>query len=120
PVIREAEHLAYLANQGAIEIHAPTRHASSFDVADRIVIDLDPPEGQFALVRKAALLTRDFLGELGLGTVPVATGSKGYHVIAPIVPNADGHTVFVTLQKVAALLTHRHPDEMTVAFKIAN
>ena len=52
--------------------------------------------------------------------MPVATGSKGYHVIAPIVPNADGHTVFVTLQKVGAILTHRHPDAMTVAFKIAN
>jgi bifunctional non-homologous end joining protein LigD len=70
PVIADAEHLAYLANQGAIEIHAPTRRASAFDTPDRVVMDLDPPEGEIALVRRAALLTRDMLADLGLASVP--------------------------------------------------
>lgn len=123
PVVSEAEHLAYLANQGAIELHVPTRRADGSDAPDRIVIDLDPPEGELALVRKAALLTRDALAELGLASTPVATGSKGYHVVGALVPptqdSPDAHAIFLATQKVAALLAHRHPETMTVMFRVA-
>jgi bifunctional non-homologous end joining protein LigD len=118
PVVSEAEHLAYLANQGTIELHVPTRRVSSGAAPDRVVIDLDPPAGEVDLVRRAALVTRDTFAELGLAAVPVATGSKGYHVVAAITPSADPEAVFVALQKVAALLAHRHPDEMTVKFRV--
>jgi bifunctional non-homologous end joining protein LigD len=119
PLVDSAEHLAYLANQGAIELHVPTSRASELARPDRIVIDLDPPAGAFELVRRAALLTRDALGDLGLATVPIATGSKGYHVVAAIRPTVDAETIALTLQKVGALLAQKHPDELTAAFRIA-
>lgn len=122
PVVSLPEHLAYLANQGAIELHVPTVRVGSLAngsaAPDRLVLDLDPPEGQTELVRRAALLTRDALLELGVTSVPVATGSKGYHVVAPLVPAADGEAVFIALQKVGALLAHRHPDTLTIAFRV--
>lgn len=120
PLVKEEEHLAYLANQGAIEIHVPTSKITAFDKPDRIVVDLDPPEGQLALVRSAAHLVRDMLGELGLSTVPVATGSKGYHIVAPIEPVLENHALFTTLHKMATLMAHKHPEVMTVAFRVAN
>lgn len=120
PLIKEAEHLAYLANQGAIEIHVPTAKVTAFDKPDRIVVDLDPPEGELALVRRAAFLVRETLEELGLAAVPVATGSKGYHIVAPITPVLENHLLFTTLHKLATLLAHRHPDVMTLAFRVAN
>ena len=119
PLVGEPEHLAYLANQGAIELHIPTARVPNLSEPDRVVIDLDPPAGAVDLVRRAAHLTRELLEELGLDSVPVATGSKGYHVIAAIAPSVSGGTLALTLQKVAALLAAKHPDKLTTAFRIA-
>ena len=75
PVVTRPEHLAYLANQGAIELHVPTARVPRLFCPDSVVIDLDPPPGAVALVQRTALVVRDRMGELGLPTVPVATGS---------------------------------------------
>jgi bifunctional non-homologous end joining protein LigD len=119
PIVERAGDLAYLANQGAIELHVPTARASNGFRADRLVIDLDPPPGAFGLVRRAALLTRDALGELGLETVPVATGSKGYHVVSAIEAAVDAGELAITIQKFAALLVKKHPDDLTGVFRVA-
>lgn len=119
PIVKDAEHLAFFANQGAIELHVPTARAASIMTPDRIVFDLDPPaNAPPAQVREAALFVRDAIAELGLETVPVATGSKGYHVVAPIEPSVAADTFYVTLQKAAELLAHAHPDALTTAFRI--
>jgi bifunctional non-homologous end joining protein LigD len=119
PVVQEAEHLAYLANQGAIELHVPTCRVTGGFRPDRIVIDLDPPEGALAAVRRAAKRVREALGALSLTTVPVATGSKGYHLVAAIAPRLDGETIAVATQKLAALLAADHPKELTTVFRTA-
>ena len=119
PVVQEAEHLAYLANQGAIELHVPTSRIAGGFRPDRIVIDLDPPEGALAAVRRAAKLVREALDALKLATIPVATGSKGYHLVASIAPRLDGDTIAVATQKLAAILAANHPEELTTAFRTA-
>src|SRR5919204_1565583 len=119
PVLREPGHLAYVANQGAIELHVPTSRAADLFHPDRVVIDLDPPPGPFAQVRRAAYVVRDALAEHGLATVPIATGSKGYHLVAPIRPSVSTETIGVTFQKFAALLAARHPEELTTVFRVA-
>ena len=120
PVVTEAEHLPYLGNQGAIELHVPTSRIEAGGHPDRIIIDLDPPEGaEVALVRKAALLTRDFVGALGLTLVPVATGSKGYHLVARIEPTIDADNLGTTMHRTATLLAHAYGDTLTIAFRTA-
>ena len=119
PVLRDAGHLPYLANQGAIELHVPTSRADDLFHPDRLVIDLDPPPGSFDRVRRAAYLVRDALAEHGVATVPIATGSKGYHLVSPIRPAASSDTIGVALQKFAALLAARYAEELTVVFRIA-
>lgn len=119
PLLRHAEHLAFLANQGAIELHVPTARVPDLARPDRVVIDLDPPPGAIALVRRAAHLTRAALADLGLETAPLATGSKGYHVVAAIEPSVDVMTLAATMQKLAALLVAKHPDELTTVFRVA-
>lgn len=120
PIVREAEHLPYVANQGAIELHVPTARAPEIFRPDRLVIDLDPPPDALALVRRAALITRDALAAFGLPTVPVATGSKGYHVVASITPSIDGDVIATTMQKLATLLVAREPEVLTTTFRVAN
>lgn len=119
PIVREAEHLAYLANQGAIELHVPTARASDPLSPDRLVLDLDPPEGEVALVRRAALLAREALARHGLESAPMATGSKGYHVVAALDGAAQGQVVASATQKLAALLAAEHPAELTITFRVA-
>jgi bifunctional non-homologous end joining protein LigD len=120
PVVSRLEHLAYLANQGAIELHVPTSRAADLFHPDRLVIDLDPPPGPFARVRRAAYAVRDALAEHGLASVPIATGSKGYHVVSPIRPSASSETIAVTLQKFAALQAAKHGEELTIVFRVAS
>jgi bifunctional non-homologous end joining protein LigD len=119
PLVTGPEHLAYLANQGAIELHVPTARAEHLYQPDRIVIDLDPPPGEIALGRRAARIVCDALGELGLESVPIATGSKGYHVVSAIEPTASALELAVAVQKLAALLASRHPDVLTIVFRVA-
>jgi bifunctional non-homologous end joining protein LigD len=118
PVLTSAAMLPYLANQGAIELHVTTARVPLAH-PDRIVVDLDPPPGALAFVRRAALITRDRMAELGLRTVPVATGSKGYHVVAPIAPSLDAWAIGTTMQKLGELLAAEHPDELTTVFRVA-
>jgi bifunctional non-homologous end joining protein LigD len=120
PIVSDPEHLAYLANQGVIELHVPTARAPELHRPDRLVVDLDPPPGALALVRRAALLVRDALADRGLPTVPVATGSKGYHVVAAVRPSAsvDAGTLGIKMQKLAMLLAAAHPDELTTVFRV--
>jgi bifunctional non-homologous end joining protein LigD len=118
PSVHDADGLAFLANQGVIEFHIPTVRAPELHHADRLIIDLDPPKGEVALVRRAAAATRALCTELGITTMPLATGSKGYHVIARIAPSVDLGTTSTAMQQLATLLVHRHDDIFTSAFRI--
>lgn len=119
PLVRSAEHLAYLANQGVIELHVPTSRASNLIHPDRVVLDLDPPAGALPLVRRAARIAEEALGRFGLRTVPVATGSKGYHLVGAIEPTVTADVLGTTMQKVATLLAAEHPDALTTTFRVA-
>ena len=81
PMVNTRDGLAYLANLATISLHAPTARCDDLRLPDRIVFDLDPPPGD-TRVADAARTLRTFLGDLGLATVPLATGSKGYHLVA--------------------------------------
>jgi bifunctional non-homologous end joining protein LigD len=119
PLVRDAEQLAYLANQGAIELHVPTSRAPDLNRPDRLVIDLDPPAHAFEQARRAAQLVRDALAAYELSAVPVATGSKGYHIVAPIERNVAAETLALSAQKFATLLAAEHASELTTTYRIA-
>jgi bifunctional non-homologous end joining protein LigD len=108
----------YLANQGVIELHVPTITSADWWHPNRFVIDLDPPEGALARVREAARIVREALQRWGLETVPVATGSKGYHVVAALSARASADRVALAAHKAAALLEQRHPELLTNAFRV--
>jgi bifunctional non-homologous end joining protein LigD len=119
PIVSEPEHLPYLANQGAIELHVPTSRAPDLFHPDKLVIDLDPPAGALALVRRAAWIMRERLEHYGLPAVPVATGSKGYHVVVPLSPTIDAESLGLAARKFAQLETVANPEVLTTAYRIA-
>ncbi|MFC5585729.1 non-homologous end-joining DNA ligase [Nitratireductor kimnyeongensis] len=68
-----------------LEFHIWGSRIDRLEFPDRLVFDLDPDEElDFNAVRSAAFAVSERLADLGLKTVPLLTGGKGIHVIAPL------------------------------------
>lgn len=118
PVLREAKDIPYLANQGTVTFHVWSSRLPDLDRPDRIIIDLDPPEGEVAAVRRAAATVREILDGIGLPSRPVATGSKGYHLVAPVVADDDAEHLADRMHAAAVWIATQAPDLLTAEFRI--
>jgi bifunctional non-homologous end joining protein LigD len=116
PICDTTAGLVYFANQGAIALHVWTSRKEAPDHPDLLVFDLDPPEGRFDLVRRAAPIIRDVLGELELPAFVKTTGGKGLHVVAPLDGVATFDEVAALSHRIASVLCARHPDLLTTEF----
>jgi hypothetical protein len=84
-------------------------------VPDVVVFDLDPPEdGGLDDVRAAARTFREELERLGLVPFLQTTGSKGYHVVAPIEPTHGTEGVRAFARALAERVAASDPDRFTV------
>lgn len=115
PLIDSAEDLMYLANQGTITFHIWTSRLPHLERPDRLVLDLDPPEGG-GPPREAARLARAVLDEAGLDSAVMTTGSSGFHVVAPIRPELDFDVVGHLSRLLAGVVAARIPDQATTEF----
>lgn len=77
--------LVYLANQATITFHGWLAKKDKLDYPDKMIFDLDPEDTDFKHVCKAALLIKDILEDHGLKPFVMTTGSKGIHVVVPLV-----------------------------------
>ena len=119
-VCRTADDLAYLANQGCITPHVWLSRAPDIHHPDQMVFDLDPASDDLGVLRLAASSRRGLLTELGLAAFLKSSGSRGRHVVVPLVPAAGTDTVKVFSIAVTEALAARHPDELTTEGRIAN
>lgn len=97
PVVTQHDDVPYLANQGTITFHVWTARIQQIDRPDHLVIDLDPEEGDLEGVRTVTATAGRVLESFGVRSLPVATGSKGYHVWVPL----DGTVSYADCAKVA-------------------
>lgn len=119
PVARGVEAIAAFANLGVITFHAPAMTVEDEWHPDWVIWDLDPPSGEFELVRETAQQLSEVLDGFGISTVLMTSGSNGYHLRARLEPNLDGGTVSAIARGTAALAAAAHPDQMTLAFRKA-
>lgn len=117
-VIDDAATLVYLANQACITPHVWLSRVVHLDRPDRMILDLDPPEGaageDLGRLRRSVRWTRDLLEELGLEPFLMTTGSRGFHVVVPLEPAEDFDAVRAFARSAAKVLAARHPDRLTV------
>jgi bifunctional non-homologous end joining protein LigD len=119
-VVTDADTLTYLVGQNTVTPHIWLSRCDKPNQPDRLVVDLDPPEGsKFADVRRAARQTGDLLREIGLEPFAQVTGSKGVHVWTPIRRGPDFEDVKEFSNRLAEVLAERHPDHLTTAFRKA-
>ncbi|MEW6545841.1 MAG: non-homologous end-joining DNA ligase [Bacillota bacterium] len=113
--------LAWLGNQACLEIHPAPWQVSHPDLPDRLVIDLDPaPPATFEDVRRAAVMVRTLLEQLGVRGFPKTSGATGIHVFIPLVPDAGPEEVTRVAETLARVLRAARPDLITLERAVRN
>ena len=120
PLVTDTRSLLWLANQNSITPHVWTSRAPNLYQPDVCVFDLDPLLDQPDVLRAAALALRHLLQELGLKSWVKTSGSKGFHIVAPLDGKADSGEVVRFAHGVGAILVKRDPDHLTQEFSKAD
>ena len=109
--------LLYLVNQGMITPHIWLSRADTLKHPDKLIFDLDPPKGNFELVRFAARELRRRLEDLGLAPYVMTTGSKGLHVAVALDEETEFDEVRAFARRLAEVLADEHPQQLTTAVR---
>lgn len=99
--------LVELGQLATVELHAFLATNDKPHYPDRMIVDLDPPGGDFDPVRRAALTLRERFEAVGLTAFTMVTGSKGMHLLVPL----DGSAEFDTVRAWAVDFCQRLADE---------
>ncbi len=106
--------LLWFANQRAVEYHVSLGRAGESD-PDYLVMDIDPPDGEFGLAVRAALCVRQALGDAGLAGAVKTSGAKGVHVFVPVRGGRPDDVAAAT-RAIAARAELLDPELTTTAF----
>jgi bifunctional non-homologous end joining protein LigD len=120
PLVHDTKSLLWLANQNSITPHVWTSRAPTLYHPDICVFDLDPSEDQPDVLRAAALALRGVLNELGLKSWVKTSGSKGFHIVAPLDAKRDFGEVSRFAHAVGTVLVRRDPEHLTQEFSKAD
>lgn len=111
--IDDRRSLVYLADQACVTPHIWLSRTARLDNPDQMVFDLDPSVDDLNAVRDATRAAGGLLEELGLVAFVKTTGSRGYHVQAPLDGTANFDTARRLARDIADLLTRRDPGRLT-------
>jgi bifunctional non-homologous end joining protein LigD len=116
PLVDSKAALVYLADQAVITFHSYLSRKDELNRPDKMVYDLDPPEGtqDFDAVRFAAVKLKQALTELALKAWVQTTGSKGFHVVVPLDRGWGFDKVRDFANDLSLLLVRRHPEKLTL------
>jgi bifunctional non-homologous end joining protein LigD len=118
-MVDDADSLVYLANQGVLEFHAWLSSARAVNNPDKIVFDLDPSGADIQELRFAARTLKKILEGHKLVPFIMTTGSRGYHVVVPIIPEHSFEKVHEFAQSIAQSLVEQYPDRFTITMSKA-
>jgi bifunctional non-homologous end joining protein LigD len=118
-VCRTPDDLAYLANQACVTPHVWLSRVPDLNHPDQMVFDLDPGTPDRRVLLSAAAMLRELLDELGLPSFVKSSGSRGLHIVVPLVPSASTDEVKVLSLEVTEVLAGRDPENLTTEGRIA-
>ena len=114
--VTDPQGIVACAKVQTIEFHGWGSCAGAVETPDRLVIDLDPGEGvTFEKVKSAAVQLRRSFEAVGLESFPLLTGSKGIHVVVPLMPQAEWAQVREFAKAFCTALAEADPARFTVA-----
>ena len=113
-VVRDAASLAWVVNLGCIDLNPHPVQAEDLDHPDELRIDLDPVPGvEWSTIVEVALVVREVLEEHGLTAWPKTSGSRGFHIYAPIRPDRPYRDVRLAAETVGREVENRAPQIAT-------
>jgi bifunctional non-homologous end joining protein LigD len=120
PLIDESRALLWMANQNCITPHVWTSRTPRLYQPDVCVFDLDPSVEDVGAVQRAALVVRDVLAEAGLASWVKTSGSKGFHIVAPLDSESDFEDVSALADVIGRRVVEREPELLTMEFMKAD
>jgi len=115
-LINDAATLVYLANYNMVTAHVWLSRVKALEQPDQVIFDLDPSDDDFSLVRTTALKVRALLADMNLTSFVKTTGSRGLHVVVPIVVGPTFEEAHLFADYVAQQLTASDPEHLTTEF----
>lgn len=117
-MLNDAATLRWIAQLNCVTPHVWNARCDRRDRPDRIVFDLDPPDGgDFDAIRDGALVTADVLRELGLVPFAKVSGSRGIHVVAPLRRTGTTDEVRARAGEIAERIVAERPGTLTTAWR---
>ena len=116
-VCQDLPTLTWLGNQAVVEFHPAPVRRDRLVRPDLLVMDIDPPEGEFEMAVEVAFLVVEVLDDLGLPTGIKTTGGKGLHVVVPIERRMDQSALRGAVARLTEIVVERRPDLVTDAFR---
>jgi bifunctional non-homologous end joining protein LigD len=103
-----------LVQMGTLELHPWGSTAERLAYPDRLTFDLDPDDKvTWDDLKKAALLVKTLLENVGMQVFLKTTGGKGLHVVVAIEPSIDWEDAKGFTKAAAELLERTFPDRFT-------
>jgi DNA ligase D-like protein (predicted polymerase) len=113
-VVTDAAGLAWVANLGCIDLNPHPVRAADTDHPDELRVDLDPVPGvPYQQILDVAMVARGVLADFGLTGWPKTSGSRGFHIYAPIEPRWTFAQVRACAVALAREIERRAPDIAT-------
>ena len=112
-VVNTVKTLQYLANQATLTIHTWLSTTDHLEQPDKLIFDLDPSDTHFDLVKETALSFKQICEDYKLHSYPMATGSKGLHIIIPIRPELAFDDVREIARHICEEVAAKNPTKLT-------
>ncbi len=116
----DQETLVFLANQACITYHIGLSTQDHINQPDKMIFDLDPPDGRFDLVSKAAWAIKGVLNHVKLDPYLMSTGSRGVHVVVPIIPDFSFNDIRALAKAVAEFVSRENNRDFTTEMEKKN
>ncbi|MCY4011579.1 MAG: DNA ligase D [Gammaproteobacteria bacterium] len=113
-IAQNTESLVYLANMGAIPIHAWHSRITNLEHPDWCVLDLDPKQAPFADVVETATEVKNLLDEIELPGFLKTSGASGLHILLPLARQLTHRQATTLGELLARVLVARRPDICTI------
>ncbi len=107
----EVQHIAWLANLAALEMHTSNSTLGDLDKPDFFVIDLDPSEDHtWDQIKALAIELKKYLRAQGLACFAKLSGGKGIHLRTPIICSRDYDAVTDRVKDLMKTFVRKHPQ----------
>jgi len=117
-VVNNVPGIVWLANLAALEIHPMQMITTSMEFPDHFIFDIDPPEdADFTEVKHIAYKLKSFLESYNYTPYIKTSGSKGVHIIVPIVPQHSHEEMVDCVKGLAKLFVQQNKNTSTLNLK---